>query len=112
MRNASLPRRLLALATDNWLSRGYLAVLTTSIALAVAAPESDAVGMAPMLLTAPLSFFGIAVPFGPGTEGGGVVQVLALAATFGWVGVCALVNAAVLGALAHEVRGRRTARHA
>ncbi|WP_240929901.1 SCO4225 family membrane protein [Streptomyces coryli] len=112
MRNTSLPRRLLALATDNWLSRGYLAAFATSAALAVVAPDHDVLGVAPMLLTAPLSFFGIAVPFGPGTEGGGAVQVLAIAATFGWLGVCALVNAAVLGALAHEAHGRRAARHA
>lgn len=112
MPNASLPRRLLALATDNWAARGYLAVFAASLPLAVTVPDNPVLGVAPVILTAPLSFFAIAVPFGPGTEGGTAIEVLAAVASFGWLGLCALFNAAMAGALAHEVRGRRAARHA
>ncbi|MGW7042277.1 SCO4225 family membrane protein [Streptomyces avermitilis] len=94
-------RQLLALATDNWLARGYLAVLAASVAATFLFPESG-FATSPMMLTAPLSFLAVVLPFGPGTEGGGVVEVLAIGFWVVWLLVCALVNAAVLGALASK----------
>jgi hypothetical protein len=93
-----LPRRLLALATDNWVARGYLAVFAASFAVMFLVPES---GLAPdpLLLTAPLSFLGMVLPFGPGTEVGGAVEASAVGFWGVWLLLCALVNAAVLGAL-------------
>ncbi|WP_327434632.1 SCO4225 family membrane protein [Streptomyces sp. NBC_01236] len=91
-------RRLLALATDNWLARGYLAVLAASVAVMFLFPESG-FALSPLMLTAPLSFLGVVLPFGPGTEGGGAVEVLAIGFWAVWVLLCAFVNAAVLGAL-------------
>ena len=103
MPNASrprrLPRRLLALATDNWLARGYLAVFAASVAVMFLFPDSG-IAESPLLLTAPLSFLGVVLPFGPGTTGGGAVEALAIGFWAVWLLVCALVNAAVLGALA------------
>ncbi|MEU2282750.1 hypothetical protein ABZ614_12580 [Streptomyces sp. NPDC013178] len=105
MPNASRPRRLprlrrlLALATDNWLARGYLAVVAASVVVMFLFPESGFVPD-PLMLTAPLSFLSVVLPFGPGTEGGGAVEVLAVGFWAVWLLLCALVNAAVLGALA------------
>ncbi|MFF4143706.1 SCO4225 family membrane protein [Streptomyces sp. NPDC001698] len=104
MPNASRPRRiprlrrLLALATDNWLARGYLAVFAASVLVMFLFPDS---GFAPdpLILTAPLSFLSVVLPFGPGTEGNGAVGVLAVGFWTVWLLLCALVNAAVLGAL-------------
>ncbi|WP_405554601.1 SCO4225 family membrane protein [Streptomyces sp. NBC_01171] len=104
MPHAIRPRRLFTLATGNWLSRGYLAVLAVSVVAMFAFPESE-LGLGPMTLTAPLSFLGMAFPFGPGTEGGLAVEVLA---TGFWVGLLllgALGNAAALGALATRSAG-------
>ncbi|MDQ0580856.1 SCO4225 family membrane protein [Streptomyces rishiriensis] len=106
------PRRLLALATGNWPARGYLAVVAAGAAATFLFPES---GFAtdPLLLTAPLSFLGVVLPFGPGTEGGGAVEVLAVGFWAGWLLLCALVNAAVLGALvAKSTAARPSGGHA
>jgi hypothetical protein len=105
MPNASRPRRssrlgmrrLLVLATGNWLARGYLTVLAVSVLVAFLVPES---GFTPLLLTAPLSFLTLVLPFGPGTEGDGAVGLLAVGLWGAWILLCAFVNAAVLGALA------------
>ncbi|MET7854373.1 hypothetical protein AB0D78_22435 [Streptomyces avermitilis] len=94
-----LPRRLLALATDNWLARGYLTVFAASLAATFLFPESG-FATSPMMLTAPLSFLGVVLPFGPGTQGSVAVEVLAIGFWFVWLLLCAFVNAAVLGALA------------
>ncbi|WP_369169139.1 SCO4225 family membrane protein [Streptomyces sp. R28] len=105
MPNASRPRRLprlrrlLALATDNWLARGYLAVVAVCVLVMAVLPDSG-FAQSPMMLTAPLSFAGVVLPFGPGSEGGGAVEVFAVGFWAVWLLVCALVNAAVLGALA------------
>ncbi|MGW1782184.1 SCO4225 family membrane protein [Streptomyces sp. NPDC002143] len=103
MPNASrprrLPRRLFALATDNWLARGYLAVFAASVLVMFLFPDSG-IAQSSMMLTAPLSFLGAVLPFGPGTEGGGVAEASAVVLWAVWLGLCALVNAAVLGALA------------
>ncbi|WP_369246870.1 SCO4225 family membrane protein [Streptomyces sp. R41] len=117
MPNASRPRRLsrlrqlLALATDNWPARSYLAVFAASVPVAFLFPESIyATGH--LLLTAPLSSLGMVLPFGPGTEGGGAAEALAIAFSAVWLLLSALVNAAALGALAHHVRDLRTTGHA
>jgi hypothetical protein len=100
-RSHSLPRlrRLLELATGNWLARGYLAVLAASVLAMFLAPDSGFAAI-PLLLTAPLSLLAVLLPFGPGTEGGAAAGVLAVASWALWIALCAFVNAAVLGALA------------
>jgi hypothetical protein len=104
MPNASRPRRLprlrrlLALATDNWLARGYLTVTAVSVLVMFLFPESGP-ATSPLILTAPLSFMAMALPFGPGTGGGGVAEAAATGFSAVWLLLCAFVNAAVLGAL-------------
>ncbi|WP_033281225.1 SCO4225 family membrane protein [Streptomyces sp. NRRL F-525] len=97
MPQTSRPRRLLALATDNWPARAYLAAVGVSVAAMFVAPESP-VAAGPLILTAPLSLLSVILPFGPGTEGS--LQALAVGSWTVWLLLCALVNAAVLGALA------------
>ncbi|MEV7861759.1 hypothetical protein AB0O86_23715 [Streptomyces hirsutus] len=97
-RPRSLPRQLLALATGNWLARGYLAVFALSLLVMFLFPESG-FAMSFLLLTAPLSFMAMVLPFGPGTEGGWAVEAGALAFWAVWLLLCAFVNAVVLGAL-------------
>jgi hypothetical protein len=97
MPQTSRPRRLLALATDNWPARAYLTVVGASVAVMFVAPESPAAA-SPLILTAPLSLLSVILPFGPGTEGS--LQALAFGSWTVWLLLCALVNAAVLGALA------------
>lgn len=99
MPNASRPRRLFALATDNWPARAYLAVVGVSVVAMFVVPESP-VAASPLILTAPLSFLGVVLPFGPGTEG--PAQALAVGFWAVWLLLCAFVNAAVLGALVNR----------
>ncbi|WP_261718995.1 hypothetical protein [Streptomyces sp. FZ201] len=96
----SLPRRLLALATDNWAARAYWALLAAGVAVGLALPE-NLLGAVPLLLTAPLSTLAIAVP----PVGDTLAGVLAAV----WLLLSALVNAAVAGALAHRMRAERHA---
>ncbi|MFJ5832485.1 SCO4225 family membrane protein [Streptomyces sp. NPDC093089] len=98
-RRAPHPRRLLALASGNWLSRSYLAVFAVSFGLTFLFPDSTFAG-SPLLLTAPLSFLCVFFPLDPGAEIDGAADVTAIAALSAWLLLCALVNAAVLGALA------------
>ncbi|MGY0066938.1 SCO4225 family membrane protein [Streptomyces sp. QTS137] len=97
-RPRSLPHRLLALATGNWLARSYLAALALSVPAVFLFPESGFASI-PLLLTAPLSLLAAVLPFGPGTEGGEAVEALAITFWVAWLLLCAFVNAAVLGAL-------------
>ncbi|MGP2438879.1 SCO4225 family membrane protein [Streptomyces sp. JW3] len=99
MPNATRPRRFLALATGNWPARGYLALVAASAPLTLLFPDA-ALPVDPVLLTAPLSFAAVVLPFGPGsaTEGPGAVPAVALWLL--WLTLCALVNAAAVGALA------------
>lgn len=99
MPHAIRPRRLLSLATGNWVARGYLAVLAASVVAMLVFPESE-LASGPVMLTAPLSFLSMAFPFGPGTEGSLAVEVLATGFWIGLLLLGALVNAAALGALA------------
>lgn len=107
MSKASRPRRLLALATGNRHAQGYLAVVAASVLSSFLFPDG-VLAMAPMLLTAPLSFLGVVFPFGPGTQGSPAVEALAIAFWALWLLACALVNAAVLGALATGAAGGGT----
>lgn len=114
MSNASRPRRraprlrrLAALATGNRPARVYLAVFAASLLVMVLAPD-HALAMGPMLLTMPLSFWPVLLPFGPGSVGEGPGGVPAAALWALWLTLCACVNAAVLGALAE--RGAAAAR--
>lgn len=107
-------RRLLALATDNWPARGYLAVFAASVPVAFLFPDS-VWAMTPLLLTEPLSLLGMVLPVGPGIaedDAGPAAVVIASAGMGGWLLACALVNAAVIGALARHVCDVRAARHA
>lgn len=101
-RRAPRLRRLLALASGNWLARGYLAVFAVSVAVMFLFPESTFAG-SPLLLTAPVSFLGLFLPLDPGAGIDGAADVTAVAVLTVWLALCALVNAAVLGALATRV---------
>ncbi|MFE2388925.1 SCO4225 family membrane protein [Streptomyces althioticus] len=92
------PRRLLALATDSLPARAYLGLVAVGVAAMFLAPDSP-IAMAPMMLTAPLSFLPIFVPVGDGVAGGGAAEVAAAVVFVGWMLLCALANAAALGAL-------------
>ncbi|MGX9873842.1 SCO4225 family membrane protein [Streptomyces cellulosae] len=92
------PRRLLALATDGLAARAYLGVVGLGVLVPVVAPDSP-YAMAPTLLTAPLSFLPILLPFGAVAAGSGPAQVAAAVVGGGWLLLCALVNAAAVGAL-------------
>ncbi|MGD9484124.1 hypothetical protein WDH52_12835 [Streptomyces sp. TRM70308] len=93
-------RRLLGLAAGSRLARGYLAVVVASVPASFVFPDSPVLlFLNPLILTAPLSFLSLLLPFGPGTEGSGAVEVLATGWAVLWTLLCALVNAAVLGAL-------------
>ncbi|MFD7691329.1 SCO4225 family membrane protein [Streptomyces sp. NPDC059781] len=94
-------RRLSVLATGSWLARGYLALFALGVLVMFLFPESP-YAMSPMVLTAPLSFLAVLLPFGPGTEGSPPVEVLATGLWFAWTLLCALVNAAALGALVRK----------
>jgi hypothetical protein len=95
----SRPWRLITLVTDSWLARSYLAVFAVGVLVMFLFPESP-YAMSPLVLTAPLSFLGVVFPFGPGTEGSGTAEALATGFWVVCLLLCALVNAAVLGALA------------
>jgi hypothetical protein len=103
MPNASrplrIPRRILTLATGNWPARGYLAVVAASVLAMFLFPDGGFVP-SPLMLTAPVSLLSVVLPFGPGTGGGGAAEVLAIGFWTVWLLLCALANAAVLGALA------------
>jgi hypothetical protein len=96
-------RAVLALAVNNWLSRGYLAavVLTAGFALYedvfVSHADASMAYVVPMLLTAPLNLlFIVALGWVP-TD----------APFYLGIAVGALVNAMVLGAVVRAVRRRR-----
>ncbi|MEU9855275.1 hypothetical protein [Streptomyces sp. NPDC047974] len=107
-RREPLPRRLLTLAAGNRLARAYLAVFAVSLIVTFLAPESPFAGSS-LLLTAPLSFLPVFVPVGPGAGIDGVADVAGVAAFALWHLLCALVNAAALGALATRSAALRPA---
>ncbi|MBT2413382.1 hypothetical protein J7I94_22925 [Streptomyces sp. ISL-12] len=94
-------RRFLTLATGNWPARGYLALVAVSLLLTLLFPDL-ALPVDPTLLTAPLSFAGVALPFGPGSAAEGAALTPAVGLWLLWLLLCALVNAAVLGSLVED----------
>ncbi|PAZ13864.1 hypothetical protein CLM62_20430 [Streptomyces sp. SA15] len=103
MSSSRRSRALLALATDNWLSRCYLAavVLASGFALYddlfVTHADASLAGVWPLFLTAPLSLLFVALP-----------ESLSTGALFyAEIALAALVNAVALGALARTIRGNR-----
>ncbi|WP_320783875.1 SCO4225 family membrane protein [Streptomyces sp. CRN 30] len=100
MPRSSLPRRLLALATGNRPARIYLAVVAVSAVAVHFLPDGFLV-LDPMILTAPLSFLAMVLPFGPGSGGSTAAAGLTAGVLWTvWLGLCALVNAAAVGAIA------------
>ncbi|MFE2011297.1 SCO4225 family membrane protein [Streptomyces sp. NPDC059491] len=91
-------RRVVALATGTWPARGYLAVFALSLTATFVFPDSPFAG-SPLLLTAPLSFLCVFLPLDPGATLDGPADVAAIAVFALWLLLCALVNAAALGAL-------------
>ncbi|MGW1717510.1 SCO4225 family membrane protein [Streptomyces sp. NPDC002156] len=108
-------RNLLTLATDNWLSRGYLAVVVAATGFFlvdtffVSHTDASMSGAVPWLLTAPLSLLYTLLPEGTlnGT-GGGAFLVLYLVG----IAAAALANAGFMGFALRKIRpasGRATA---
>lgn len=98
---AARPRRLLALATDTWLARAYLAVVAAALAFFLGAwyagPDPGFAGFYPFLVTAPLG--GLALLASLPAEQSSLTW---LAPSVFAVGTAAagLCNAALLGSLA------------
>lgn len=98
-------RSLYVSATDNWLSRAYLAVVGAALAfvafdtLFVSHPDASMAGVVPWLLTAPLSLLLTLLPDAV-LDGTGSFMVLYVVG----IAVSAFVNAAVLGACLHRLR--------
>ncbi|GAA3876866.1 hypothetical protein GCM10023084_32200 [Streptomyces lacrimifluminis] len=101
------PRTLLTLATDNWLSRGYLAVVVAATGFFlidtffVSHADASMSGVVPWLLTAPLSFLYTLLPESTlnGT-GGGVFLALYLVG----IAAAALANATFMGYALRKIR--------
>ncbi|MFD4786553.1 SCO4225 family membrane protein [Streptomyces sp. NPDC058459] len=95
------PRRLFTLATGNWFSRGYLAVVAVAIGFFLWAvylsPDPGFAGIWPLMATAPLSVLVVAVS-GP-LEG--LPSPLLFTAGTALAGLC---NAALLGLLVRSLR--------
>ncbi|MEE1930327.1 hypothetical protein V1J52_19430 [Streptomyces sp. TRM 70351] len=109
MPNTSRPRRLhrlLSPATDNWLARGYLAVVAASLVFFLYAvylsSDPGFAGIWPLMATAPLSIVvALAVP-----EWGASPEWLNPLVFSAVVALCGLVNAALLGLLARKLGAR------
>ncbi|UIX33920.1 SCO4225 family membrane protein [Streptomyces sp. GQFP] len=100
-------RTLLTLATDNWLSRGYLAVVVAATGFFlvdtffVSHTDASMAGAVPWLLTAPLSLLYTLLPEGTlnGTGDGAFLAVYLVG-----IGVAALANAAFMGFALRRIR--------
>ncbi|MCM1973541.1 SCO4225 family membrane protein [Streptomyces sp. G1] len=103
MERSARLRALLAPATDNWLSRGYLALVAVAIGFFLYAvhlsPDPGFAAIWPVFATAPLGFGALllAVPVGGAQWLGSLVFVAGTVAA-------GLVNASLLGMLARGVR--------
>ncbi|GAA3793220.1 SCO4225 family membrane protein [Streptomyces phyllanthi] len=100
-------RALLAPAVDNWLARGYLAVVAASLGFFLYAvylsPDPGFAGIWPYMATAPLSTLAFLVP-APGWDSS-LAWLSPLIFSAG-VAVSGLVNAVLLGLLARRLRSR------
>lgn len=92
------PRRFLALATGSRPARGHPALLGAAVLGTVLFPDAGPL-VDPALRAAPLPFAVVVLPFGPGGATEGAAGVLAGGLRVRWLPLCALVNAAVPGAL-------------
>ncbi|WP_369037547.1 SCO4225 family membrane protein [Streptomyces adonidis] len=108
-------RNLLTLATDNWLSRAYLAVVAAATGFFlfdtffVTHADASMSGAVPWLLTAPLSLLYTLLPEGTlnGTGSGAFLALYLVG-----IGVAAVANAAFVGLALRKIRpasGRATA---
>ncbi|MFF0445982.1 SCO4225 family membrane protein [Streptomyces sp. NPDC004609] len=100
-------RALLAPAVDNWLARGYLAVVAASLGFflyaAYLSPDPGFAGIWPFMATAPLSTFAFLVPT-PGWDSS-LAWLSPLVFSAG-AALAGLVNAVLLGLLARRLRAR------
>ncbi|MFD8008979.1 SCO4225 family membrane protein [Streptomyces sp. NPDC058955] len=100
-------RALLAPAVDNWLARGYLAVVAVALGFFVVAafvlPDPGLAGMWPLMATAPFGLLAAAVsaPF----EYSSIAWLSPLVFSVG-VALSGLANAVLLGRLAHKLQTR------
>ncbi|SDO98033.1 hypothetical protein SAMN04487981_11596 [Streptomyces sp. cf386] len=103
-------RALLAPAVDNWLARGYLAVVAASLGFFLWAvylsPDPGFAGIWPLMATAPLSML-VSIPL--------MAVAPAWDSSLDWLSpllfsagttLCGLVNAVLLGLLAHRLTAR------
>ncbi|MER7576170.1 hypothetical protein [Streptomyces sp. NPDC126514] len=92
---------------DNWISRGYLALVAATLAWVVLdaawGQQADGTFAAvwPLLLTAPVSLLATALPLVEGATGLALYGVVVLGA--------ALINAYVIGAVVRRIRRSRPA---
>ena len=100
-------RALLAPAVDNWLARGYLAVVAASLGFFLCAvyllPDPGFAGIWPLMATAPLSILALLVSTPAEYSSLGWLSPLVFAAGAALSG---LFNAVLLGLLARRLRAR------
>ncbi|MEU6528367.1 hypothetical protein ABZ869_04145 [Streptomyces sp. NPDC046928] len=105
---ARRPRALLAPAVDNWLARGYCALVAAALGVFLYAvllsPDPGFAAVWPLIAAAPFSF--VAVPLSLPAEYSGIPGLGTLVFTVA-VGLAGLVNAVLIGRLAHRMRGAR-----
>jgi hypothetical protein len=114
MSNASSPhrlprlRRFLALATDNWLARGYLAVVAAALGSFLYAvyvsPDPGFAAIWPLMATAPLSFVAILLAEAVSPEWDSPLEWLSTWVFFAGAALAGLFNAALLGLLTRRLR--------
>jgi hypothetical protein len=109
MRDHGKARRILSAATDNWFSRGYLA-LCAGLLIWVAlesvlytGPDPSFAGVWPILATFPTSLLTIGVGFGLEPL---LPSPVALPLFLVLIAVAAYANAALLGLLVRSIRPR------
>lgn len=100
-------RRLPVLATDNWLARGYLAVVAVALGFFLYAvfvsSDPGFAGIWPIMAAAPLSFLALLVT--APAEHSSLTWLSPLLFSAGVV-LSGLVNAVLIGLLAHRLRAR------
>ncbi|MFC8420835.1 SCO4225 family membrane protein [Streptomyces sp. NPDC057236] len=104
-------RRLPALATDNWLARGYLTVvavaLGTFLYAVLLSPDPGFAGIWPIMAAAPLSFLALLATAPVEYSSPAWLSPLVFSAG---VVLSGLVNAVLIGLLAHRLRARPAGR--